>query len=331
MHFMFSRSYQRCSFWVAVLFIGILFFTVFYSCGGHTQESTPVAKDTLVEYQPQDTSSLKDDAYGALVKYGAKLMQNTAYYIGPKGTQGRYLGNEMTCTNCHLDRGAKTFGNSLYTTHKAYPQFRARENRVLTIADRVNNCIERPHSGIPLPLDSKEMLAFVTYIQWLGKDYDETMHYGHGIKTIDYKGKRSNPEAGALVYEKHCKSCHMADGQGVFDSTRSAYVNPPLWGKYSYQEGSSMHRVIKSASFIYHNMPRTVTWDKPVLTVQEALDVAGFVNSYLIHERPKGKDPNYPDIRFKPIDYFRGPYNDTFSAYQHTFGPWEAIEAAAKK
>jgi thiosulfate dehydrogenase len=119
----------------------------------------------LVEFIPPDTSSLNDDLYGRTVKYGLELMNNTPYYLGPKGIKGNFLGNEMTCTNCHLNAGAKTYGNSLYNTHKSYPQYRAREDKILTSSDRVNNCIVRPHSGKPMPIDCDEMIAIVTYMQ----------------------------------------------------------------------------------------------------------------------------------------------------------------------
>jgi thiosulfate dehydrogenase len=316
---------------LSIVLINLILFSS--SCSGNSSNEEVVTKDTLTEYQPPDTSELKDDTYGRTVKYGAKLMINTAYYIGPNGIAGHYLGNEMNCTNCHLDAGAKTFGNSLYNTHRAYPQYRAREDKVLTSADRVNNCIERPHNGTPMPLDSYEMLAFVSYIQWLGKNYDPELHYGHGLKELDHKGKASNPEAGRKVYEKHCQSCHLADGQGVYDTNKHTYINPPLWGKESYQMGSSMHRVLKAASFIYHNMPRTTTikWDKPTLTIQEALDVAAFVNSNELHPRPKGGGVSYPNFKTKPIDYYEGPFNDSFSVKQHTFGPWDEMVVGGTK
>lgn len=321
----------RLSFVLNMTIMTFLFFFSLNSCSFESVENQSTSKDTLVEYQAPDTSTLLNDEYGKLVKYGMKLFLNTAYYIGPNGTVGKFLGNEMNCTNCHLDAGAKTYGNSLFNTHKAYPQYRARENKVLTTADRVNNCIERPHNGKPMPLGSYEMLAFETYIHWLGKDYDPDIHYGHGIKKIEYAGKKADPLNGEMVYNKHCISCHLADGQGIYDSTSWHMTYPPLWGKQSYQKGSSMHRVLKSAGFIYHNMPRTVIWDKPQLTVQEALDVAAFINSEELHERPDEIGVSYPDISYKPIDYFKGPYNDTFSEYQHTFGPWDEMKVGGTK
>ena len=94
-------------------------------------------------------------------------MLNTAYYIGPDGVKGKYLGNKMNCTNCHQDAGTKPFSFNLMASHEHYPQYRAREGKVLTLAERVNNCVMRPHNGKPLPLDGEEMVAFLSYFKWI--------------------------------------------------------------------------------------------------------------------------------------------------------------------
>ena len=99
--------------------------------------------------------------YGAAVKYGRELVFHTAYYIGPNGIDGKYTGNKMNCTNCHQDGGLKPFSFNLETSFRNYPQYRAREGKVLSLAERINNCIMHPHLGVkPLPLDSKEMIGF---------------------------------------------------------------------------------------------------------------------------------------------------------------------------
>lgn len=233
----------------------------------------------------------------------------------------------MNCTNCHINAGTKPYGLNFFNSHKTYPQYRARENKILTLSDRVNNCIERPHSGKPLKLDSKEMVAIVSYIKWIGEKYVDNIHEGYGLKKIEYEGKIANPTNGALVYDTHCKSCHQANGEGKMLENGITYEYPPLWGNKSYQEGSSMHRVLKAASFIKYNMPNATTWQNPVLTEQEALDVAAFINNAEIHERPKTPKHivSYANINTKPIDYFKGPYLDTCSEHTHTFGPWDNV------
>jgi len=300
-----------------------------FACNTHGDKKAPEPiKPALPEvYTAPDTNTLGDDAWGAMVRYGARLVRHTAYFIGPEGTVAKKLGNKMNCTNCHLDAGTKPFGLNFFDSHRNYPQYRARENEILTMSDRVNNCITRPHSGKPLQLDSKEMVAIVSYIKWVGENYDTKKHIGHGLKQINYDSLASDSKRGELVYIKHCQTCHQPDGQGQMNIENTTYSYPPLWGPKSYQEGSSMHRVIKAARFIKYNMPNLSTnYEKPTLTDQEALDVAAFINDGRIHPRPKPVALNYPDISTKPIDYFSGPYVDNFSEEQHTFGPWHEIE-----
>ncbi len=302
------------------------------------QRTSPAStlKDSLANtkevFQAPDTSELKDDEWGRMVKYGARLIGNTSYYLGPEGSVSKNLGNKMNCSNCHLNSGTKAYGLNFFDSHRTYPQFRARENKILSMSERVNNCIERPHNGIPLPLDSKEMVAIVSYIKWLGEGYDPKTHEGYGLKSIKYKGLQADPRRGENVYTKHCKSCHQENGEGLMNADKSSYTYPPLWGDKAYQEGSSMHRVLKAAAFIKYNMPNaSASADKPVLSDQEALDVAAYINDGRIHPRPKAKQPDYENLKHKPVDYFKGPYLDSFPALQHAFGPWDEIERAMRE
>lgn len=308
------------------------------SCDTRRNNATKPVDTVEVEkvfepYVAPDTTTLKDDEWGKQVKYGLKLVQNTSYYLGPNGVVSKNLGNKMNCTNCHLNNGTKPFGLNYFDSHKTYPQYRAREDKILTMADRVNNCIERPHSGTPIALDSKEMIAIVSYIKWVGDGYDREKHEGYGLKSINYDSLRADSQRGAIVYATHCKTCHQENGEGLMNLEKTTYVNPPLWGEKSYQEGSSMHRVLKAAAFIKYNMPnKKTTWESPTLTDQEALDVAAFINDGRIHKRPKStaKYVSYANLKTKPIDYFKGPYLDDFSEDTHTFGPWYEIETFYK-
>ena len=68
-----------------------------------------VKKDTTTFVLP-DTSTIPHDQFGEMVRYGRELVVNTAHYIGPNGTVGKYLGNKMNCGNCHLDAGTRPYG-----------------------------------------------------------------------------------------------------------------------------------------------------------------------------------------------------------------------------
>ncbi len=310
-----------------ILYLSVLLLT---ACSNNNSKKEPIIQPALyTQFQP-DTSSLPSNDSGNQIRYGIQLILHTAYYLGPEGTRGKHLGNKMNCTNCHLDAGTRLYGLNFYNTYARYPQYRGRENAILSLADRVNNCIERPHNGVAIDKKSKEMKAIVAYMKWLN---DHTKNIpdikNHKDLLLNLPDRPANPDTGAVIYAFNCRSCHGADGKGLLNADSTSYVYPPLWGKDSYQSGSSMHRVLKSARFIKANMPHKLAmWNKPVLTDEQAIDVAAFINNDRIHKRPEKKENNtgdYPVYKMKPIDYDLGPYEDTFTEIQHKFGPYKPI------
>jgi len=274
-----------------------------------------------------DFSKIPKDKFGEEVKYGMELMNNTAIYIGPEGSNGKYTGNKMNCTNCHQEGGTKPYSFNLMLSHDNYPQYRAREAKVLTLAERVNNCIERPHNGKPLPLDSREMTAFLSYLRWINGFVPKDENFS-GAKNlgINFPTRAASSERGSKLFVLHCQTCHGINGEGQMKADHSSYAFPPLWGENAYQPGSSMHRIIKLAQWLKANMPYgKATWDKPFLSDEDALDIAAFVNDDDIHKRPWVKNFDFPHSEEKAIDYAISPFSDTFSIAQHKFGPYQPI------
>ena len=285
---------------------------------------TSNAADNLIEV---DTTQIPHDKFGDAVRYGRDLMLNTAYYIGPNGINGKYLGNKMNCNNCHQEAGTKSYSLNLIGSFGDYPQYRAREGKVLSLAERVNNCVTRPHSGKPLPLDGKEMIAFLSYLKWINTFAPKENQF-KGKKNLEVKlpDVAASSERGAALFIQHCARCHGANGEGVMTANSITYQYPPLWGASSYQPGSSMHRVIKQAQWLKANMPQDkATWDKPFLKDEEALDLAAFINDDKIHQRHVVRSFDYPVIGEKAIDYSIGPFIDSFSEAQHKCGPYQPI------
>jgi thiosulfate dehydrogenase len=72
-------------------------------------------------------------------------------------------------------------------------------------------------------------------------------------------------------------------------------------------------------------MPIGATHAKPILTDEEAWDVAAFVNT-----QPRPRHPflqqDWPDISGKPYDHPFGPYADPYPETQHKYGPFGPIK-----
>jgi len=287
-------------------------------------QSAEAKADSVVSI---DTTKIPAGKYGEAVRYGRQLMLHTAYLIGPDGVNGHYTNNKMNCTNCHQDAGTKPFSLNLVNSFHNYPSYRAREGKVLTLAERINNCIMHPHLGKPLPLDCKEMIGFMSYLKWLCDSANVDKHT-KGLKNvnIDLPDTAASPLAGAKLYVQDCARCHGNNGQGKIRFDNVAYEYPPLWGSKAYQPGSSMHRIVKMAQWLVSNMPYDkATHDKPFLTSAEALDLAAFINDDNIHQRPPVKEFQYPNPEEKAMDYDRGPFKDPFSEQQHKYGPYKPI------
>lgn len=273
---------------------------------------------------PPDTTVLREmPDEGALIDYGKKLISNTSYFLGPKGTVAK-MSNGMSCQNCHLEAGTKIFGNNYSAVASTYPKFRARSGTQETIEKRVNDCFERSLNGRPLQDDSKEMNAIVAYIGWLGKDVLKGVSpKGSGLGEIEYLDRAANPEKGEILYAAKCSACHGKLGEGVLKASGESYTYPPLWGKKSYNVGAGLYRLSNFARFVKLNMPLGTNYTAPTLTDEECWDIAAFVNSRPRPAMDISKD--WPDISKKPFDHPFGPYEDSFTELQHKFGPFKII------
>ena len=166
---------------------------------------------TIAPPEAYDTASLPDDPYGKLVKYGKELSERTFAYIGPevKNPRMRYAGNNLACVSCHEASATKAFAMPWVGAHAAFPQYRGREDEVSTLEERVNGCMERSMAGKPLPLDSREMKAFVTYMHFLSKDVPVAAKVqGQGLPAFKAPDRKADTVAGGKVYIEKCASCH---------------------------------------------------------------------------------------------------------------------------
>lgn len=302
----------------------------------HAQTPTTTPAFAIQPPEAYDVSKLPDDAYGRMVRYGKELSERTFAYIGPevKNPKMRFAGNNLACVSCHEAGGTKKFAIPWVGAHATFPQYRGREDEVSTLEERVNGCMERSMAGKPLPLGSREMKAFVTYMHFLSKDAPVGAKIeGQGLPAFKAPNRRADTVAGGKLYQEKCAACHGAEGAGVRAGpvgSASGYTFPPLWGKDSFNYGAGMNRLLTASAFIKANMPLGTTHDRPQLSDDEAYDVAAFV---LSKPRPlkAGLERDFPARWNKPVDAAFPPYVDGASADQHRFGPYPPLQEKMKE
>lgn len=264
-------------------------------------------------------------AAGEAIRYGRELIANTGKYFGPAGKIAK-VSNGMNCQNCHLNAGTKLFANNYSVFFANYPKKGARSGKLDQVTDRISDCFQRSLNGKMPDASSKEIQAMVAYFKWVGQGQQKGEKLaGTATEKIPYLDYPADPKKGLLVYLKHCQSCHGANGAGQKSEDLLSYTYPPLWGENSYNDGAGMYRLSNFAGFVKNNMPYGIDHQSPVLTDEEAWDVAAYVNSRPRPHREQARD--YPDLSRKPIDAPYGPYPDPYPAAQHKFGPFKPIVA----
>lgn len=229
----------------------------------------------------RDLANLPPGPKGDLIRYGHALVVNTASQIGKSATDPakRYAGNDLACANCHLNAGLKPFAAPFVSTFASFPILV--DDQVITLKERVNGCMQRSMNGKSLPVDGPEMEALLAYIKFLGKGTPQGVRVaGMGLLSLQDPPLAPDGTRGADVYAKLCANCHKDDGQGERSASPGVgYSIPPLWGDDSFNAAAGMAKTAYAAAYIRTNMPFTVHYQDPVLSVQQAWDVAAYMIS----------------------------------------------------
>ena len=319
---------------IVVLVAGIIAMPFVLNYKDDTQKTTSKINvvtndDTVAYWTAPDINTISDSVKKAQVEYGKELIAHTSRYLGPNGSVLK-MSNGMNCQNCHLQAGTVVYGNNYGSVASLYPRFRARSGGIENIYKRVNDCFERSLNGMALDTAGKEMQAIVAYINFLGSNVETGKKAtGSGFKDLDFPDRAADTVKGLAVYTAKCQSCHMANGDGVFNADKTEYTYPALWGDNSFNDGAGLYRISNFAKYVKYNMPQGTTYKTPQLTDEEAWDVAAFVIS---QKRPHTNVPkDWPDRSKKPVDHPFGPYADNFSEKQHKYGPFKPIANEQKK
>jgi thiosulfate dehydrogenase len=219
-----------------------------------------------------------DNEFGAMIRFGEDV------FVRTQEAAKDYVGNGLTCANCHLDRGRLANSAPMWAAYVLYPQYRQKSRKVDTLEDRLRDCFRFSMNGrMPEP-DSKQLVGLISYLHWLASGAPVGAKLpGQGYPPLPKPAEPPSRERGREVYAANCAICHGDDGQGRKVGERYAF--PPLWGPDSYNWGAGMHRVNTAAAFVKANMP---LGRGGTLSDRDAWDVAAFVNSH-----PRPQDPRF--------------------------------------
>lgn len=252
---------------------------------GTTPAADRAATPKVPDYPGWHDAPLPDGPIGAAIAQGRRIVGNAPKYAA------EYSGSTLTCTNCHLDGGRTRHAAPWVGIWGVFPEFRLRNARVNTLADRVNDCFERSLNGRRMPADAPEMTAIMTYMQWVSREVPTGVSApGRGFLRFE-PPEAPSAQRGVVLYDKHCVSCHGKNGAGRGETGTAAFV-PPLWGPKSFNLGAGLARLGTAAAFIKANMP---LGKGGTLSDQEAYDIA----EYFIHQ-PR------PDFARKAEDWPQG-------------------------
>ena len=236
------------------------------------------AVGTGARFTPPPESAIPDDEFGKMIKLGRDIMLDTPRYAKA------YVGNTLSCVNCHTDAGRMAGSAPLWAAYVSYPAYRSKNKKVNTYEERLQGCFMYSQNGKAPPLGSKVLVALQSYSYWMAKGLPvDEKTAGRGYPDLPDPAQAPDYVRGQKVYEAKCAICHAADGQG--QSVAGETVFPPLWGAKSFNWGAGMGSYKNAAKFIDANMPYGMSYS---LTPQEAWDVAYFMDA---HERPQ--DPRW--------------------------------------
>ena len=177
---------------------------------------TAVRPQSAPLWSVPEIGALPRDAHGLKVREGRDLITATYAYIGPDVPDAlkRYAGNNLACSNCHLEAGTKKFGLPLFGLFGDFPQYSAQSGGEISIEDRVNSCMTRSMNGRVLPNDAPEMQAIVAYIKFLSSGVAPGERLpGLGAGHMPELSRAADPKRGAADFR--ARLCGLPQHQWI--------------------------------------------------------------------------------------------------------------------
>lgn len=246
-------------------------------------------------FEPPPDSAIPADKFGEQVRLGEQIFREPAKYAP------QFVGNELHCSNCHLQAGRQAGAAPMWGAYVSYPAYRAKNGHVNSFEERLQGCFSYSMNGKAPKLGDPVLVALESYSYFLAKGLPTgEKPEGRGYPKLPKPGLPADYARGGEVYAQQCAACHGAQGLG--QSSSGKVVFPALWGPQSFNWGAGMGSIKNAAEFIHANMPLGMGGS---LTPQQAWDVATYMDSQV---RPQ--DPRFEG----DVEQTRKKFHDTPSS-----------------
>jgi cytochrome c len=294
----------------------------------HAYQARPVQP-----WRMPDANEIPQNAEGKQIRDGMALLQQTTRLAGPlaQDPSKRYSRNNLNCVNCHQAGpsglpGTKPYALPLVNVLNDYPKLDPKSMRMISLEQRVAGMFGK--GEVALTAQTPELQAILAYLRWLGSKAEPGQAMtGSGLKEIPLPRRAADPERGRGLFAAQCAKCHGASGEGtpaVDFASGGGYLFPPVAGDDTYDDGGHMYMVPLLTRFIHANMPLGSSAGAPQLSVDEAYDIAAYINSELPRRHAPQRIGAYPDSAFRPAGFAIPEHfpNDPEGYRRARFGPF---------
>jgi len=190
---------------------------------------------------------------------------------------------EMNCSSCHMEGGSKEYAVHIGDAVVNYPGVYSTNNIIYTNRMRVARCYAHSINEILYGSNSEYYKLLTLYMAWIAEK--NGLHIGQnrdsrGIQNVRGTAARhASIIAGQKSYAEKCQICHGPAGYGTdrYDAI-PAFTPPPINGGEAFVHTATLSYSSRLASFLLNNMPPGATHENPLLSPQEALDIAEFIS-----------------------------------------------------
>jgi thiosulfate dehydrogenase len=167
----------------------------------------------------------------------------------------------------------------------SYPSVYSSNNVIYTNRMRIARCYAHSINEILYGANSEYYKLINLYMAWIAEKSGLPIgapRESRGIHNVrGTAAQHASNMAGQKAYGDKCEHCHGPAGYGTDKYDNDPYLTtpPPINGSESFVRTATLSYADRFASFILYNMPPGATHEKQLLTAQEALDIAEFIQA----------------------------------------------------